>query len=131
MLLSDAECNEGSIWEAAMFAAHHRLSNLVAIIDVNRQQAFGYTRDVLDLIRSRSGGARSAGTCTRSTGTTSTGSPPRLDGLDTRGPPHVLVAATAFGKGVSYMESEIKWHYLPMSDRQFEIALRELEEATS
>ena len=47
-LLSDAETNEGSIWEAAMFAAHHRLANLVALIDVNGQQALGYTRDVMD-----------------------------------------------------------------------------------
>ena len=49
VLLSDAECNEGSVWEAAMFAAHHRLSNLVAIIDLNGQQALGYTRDVMNL----------------------------------------------------------------------------------
>ena len=46
VLLSDAECNEGSVWEAVMFAAHHRLGNLVAIVDVNGQQALGYTRDV-------------------------------------------------------------------------------------
>ena len=42
--MSDAECNEGSLWEAAMFAAHHRLANLVAVVDVNGQQALGYTR---------------------------------------------------------------------------------------
>ena len=61
--VSDAECNEGSVWEAVMFAAHHRLANLVAIVDVNGQQALGYTRDVLDLDAARpSAGARSAGT---------------------------------------------------------------------
>src|SRR5581483_3057551 len=49
VLLSDAECNEGSVWEASMFAAHHQLSNVVAIVDVNGQQALGYTSDVLDL----------------------------------------------------------------------------------
>ena len=51
VLVSDAECNEGSLWEAAMFAAHHKLSNLVAVavVDVNGQQALGYTRDVVDL----------------------------------------------------------------------------------
>ena len=48
-LLSDAELNEGSIWEAVMFAAHHRLSNLVAIVDLNGQQALGYTGEILDL----------------------------------------------------------------------------------
>ena len=44
VLMSDAECNEGSVWEAVMFAAHHQLANLVAIVDVNGQQALGYTR---------------------------------------------------------------------------------------
>src|ERR1035437_4109379 len=48
-LLSDAECNEGSVWEAVMFAAHHRLGNLTAIIDMNGLQAFGLSRDVLEI----------------------------------------------------------------------------------
>ena len=48
-LLSDAECNEGSVWEAVMFAAHHQLANLIAIVDLNGQQAIGYTDQVLSL----------------------------------------------------------------------------------
>jgi transketolase len=47
-LLSDGECNEGSVWEAAMFAAHHCLDNLTFIVDWNGQQALGLTRDILD-----------------------------------------------------------------------------------
>jgi transketolase len=49
VLASDAECNEGSLWEAVMFAAHHKLSNLTLIIDDNGMQAMGRTRDILDL----------------------------------------------------------------------------------
>ena len=49
VMVSDAECNEGSLWEAVMFAAHHKLSNLIAIVDLNGQQALGYTRDILSL----------------------------------------------------------------------------------
>jgi transketolase len=49
VLLSDAVCNEGSTWEAVMFAAHHRLGNLIAVVDENGQQALGYTNDVLSL----------------------------------------------------------------------------------
>src|SRR4029077_2984294 len=48
-LVSDAECNEGALWEAVMFAAHHRLANLIAIVDLNGQQALGYTDQVLSL----------------------------------------------------------------------------------
>jgi transketolase len=50
-----------------------------------------------------------------------------IGGLDTqRGPPHVLLARTVFGKGVSFMERQIKWHYLPMSDAEYDQALREI-----
>src|SRR4051794_39336689 len=49
VVMSDAELNEGSVWEAAMFAAHHRLGRVVALVDVNGQQALGRTADVIDL----------------------------------------------------------------------------------
>ena len=52
-----------------------------------------------------------------------------IAGLDITGPPHVLVARTVFGKGVSYMEGRIKWHYWPMSDEEYRLALAELEES--
>lgn len=48
-VLSDGECDEGSTWEAALFAAHHKLDNLICIIDYNKLQGFGFTKDVLDL----------------------------------------------------------------------------------
>ena len=48
-ILSDGECDEGSTWEAILFAGHHKLKNLVAIVDYNKLQGFGYTKDILDL----------------------------------------------------------------------------------
>ena len=125
VLLSDAECNEGSVWEAIMFAAHHGLDNLTAIVDLNGQQALGYTKDVLDLsdmaarwrelrlgrcrgrrarLRRDRGGARRAA----------------------RRRPRVLVAHTTFGKGVDYMQSRIEWHYMPMDDEQYASALEQV-----
>jgi transketolase len=130
VVASDAECNEGSLWEAVMFAAHHKLSNLVAIIDVNRQQAFGYTRDVLDLDPLADRFDAFGCDVHEVDGHDVDALAAVIDDLEqSAGPPHVLLAATTFGKGVSYMESEIKWHYLPMSEDDFAIALRELEEA--
>jgi transketolase len=126
-LVSDAECNEGSLWEATMFAAHHRLSNLVVIVDVNGQQALGYTRDVLDLAplaeRWRAFGwdvhevdGHDVEQLSRS-----------IDSLDYESaPPHVLVARTTFGKGVSFMEGRIEWHYKPMSGDEFGRATAEV-----
>lgn len=125
VLVSDAECNEGSLWEAVMFAAHHRLSNLTAIIDLNGQQAFGYTAEVLSLspmaerwrafgwdVREVEGHDESA-----------------LAGAlsDSRkDQPRVVIAGTTFGKGVSYMEGLIRWHYTPMSEGEYEQALKEI-----
>jgi transketolase len=108
-LMSDAELNEGSIWEAAMFAAHHRLANLIVLVDVNGQQALGYTREVLDP------------------------GPPLRErwaafGWDVHeGRPHVLLAQTVFGRGVSFMESRIEWHYLPLEAETHRQAVSELE----
>ena len=114
-LVSDAECNEGAIWEAAMFAAQHHLRNLTVLVDHNHQQAFGsYERHL---------GERRAPARWRAFGWDVI----EADGHDenaildilTSTPgdlPRVVVAETVFGKGVSYMEREIKWHYLPMSD---------------
>ncbi len=48
-VLSDGECDEGSTWEAILFAGHHKLDNLIAIVDYNKLQGFGYTKDILDL----------------------------------------------------------------------------------
>jgi transketolase len=128
VILSDAECNEGSVWETIMFAAHHRLANLVAIVDDNGQQALGYTKDIIDL--------RPLGDKWRAFGWDAI----EVDGHNvgqiqdvlrsleySDGPPHVLIAQTVCGKGVSFMEGKVEWHYLPMSDEQYVRAIRDLE----
>jgi transketolase len=124
VLVSDAECNEGSLWEAAMFAAHHRLHNLTAVVDGNGQQALGYTREVLDLqpLAERFSAFG--------------WDPEEVDGHDVDAlakelraqsdAPRVVIAKTTFGKGVSYMEGLVKWHYWPMSDADYERALAEV-----
>ncbi|HUY73447.1 MAG TPA: transketolase [Candidatus Dormibacteraeota bacterium] len=124
-LLSDAEVNEGSVWESVMFAAHHRLDNLVAIVDLNGQQALGYTADVISLapledrwrafnwdVHVVPGHDRAAMASVMAE------LPP--------GRPHVLIAQTTFGKGVSFMEGQIRWHYMPMNDEEYAIALGEI-----
>jgi transketolase len=137
-LISDAECNEGSTWEAAMFAAHRRLDNLRVVLDWNRQQALGLTCDVMDMPnqpeRWRAFGWRTSEVNGHSVPELSEALSAAPDGR-----PHIILANTVFGRGVSYMESghpltqthlpvqPINWHYLPMSDREFEIALLDIE----
>jgi transketolase len=130
VLMSDAECNEGSVWEAAMFAAHHQLSNLVAIIDLNGQQALGYTDEVLDLEPLSRRWSAFGWEVHEVQGHDVA----ELSGLLTSlsfdsGPPHLVVARTVFGMGVSFMESQIRWHYLPLSDAEFAQAMSEVDQA--
>ncbi|HEY9682438.1 MAG TPA: transketolase [Oculatellaceae cyanobacterium] len=132
VLISDAEMNEGSVWEAIMFAAHHKLDNLVAIVDVNGQQAFGYTRDVIDLTpleaRWRAFNwnvhvvdGHNVPVMSKIIAELSGGP----NGKPMPGP-HVLLAQTTFGKGVSFMERQIKWHYSPLSPEEYAKAKDEL-----
>jgi transketolase len=127
VLLSDGECNEGSVWEAAMFAAGRKLDNLIAIIDYNKLQATGRSNEVTGLapLRDKWHAFRWA---TR-----------EIDGHDMHaivgalddlpfvpGQPSAIIAHTVKGKGVSFMEDDLEWHYRPPNDDDLGRALREL-----
>jgi transketolase len=140
-LISDAECNEGSVWEAAMFAAYHKLDNLQVIIDANGQQAFGLTRDVLNASNLGERWNSFGWLVSEVDGHSVLALVNVLSGYSASVAPHVVIAKTTFGRGVSFMEEgrslsqahlpvqAINWHYLPMSDHEYEIALAELETA--
>lgn len=135
-LLSDAECNEGAVWEAIMFAAHHRLANLIAIVDLNGQQAFGYTEQVLSMSHMAERWAAFGWDVHEVDGHNVAQIRTTIANLETAfnnpgAKPHVLIAHTTFGKGVSYMENLIKWHYLPMSDADYQTAIQEVVSAAS
>jgi transketolase len=127
VLLSDAELNEGNVWEAIMFAAHHRLDRLTAIVDLNGQQALGYTEDVLDLGAVEEKLAAFGWHVQVADGHDHDALARALDEADAETDrPSAIIARTTFGKGVSFMESRIEWHYLPLSAEQHEQALGEL-----
>jgi len=127
VLVSDAECNEGALWEAVMFAAHHQMSNLIAIIDLNGQQALGYTNQVLNISPVAERWRVFGWDVHEVDGHNIDEMVETITGLNTHtGSPHVLIARTVFGKGVSYMESQIKWHYWPMSENEYYQALKEI-----
>ncbi len=124
-LMSDGEWNEGSCWEALIFARHHRLANLTILVDLNGLQGFGTTREVADL-DPLADKFRAFGLSTV-----------ELDGHDGRAVfealrrdepgPRVVVARTRKGHGVSYMTDRMEWHYLPMTEAQYLQAIREVE----
>jgi transketolase len=124
VLVSDAELNEGSLWEAVMFAAHHRLARLVAVVDANGQQALGHTKDVLDLEPIADRFAAFGWEAHEVDGHDVGALEATLVAAGER--PRAVIARTTFGKGVSYMEGLVKWHYWPMSDDDYAAALAEV-----
>jgi len=126
-LMSDGDCDEGSTWEAILFAAQHHFDNLVVVVDYNRVQALGHSKDVLDLeplgdkIRACRWAYR------------------EVDGHDVEaidaalktlpfepGKPSWLTARTVKGKGVSWMEDTVSCHYGSVNDEQLARALKEI-----
>jgi transketolase len=130
VLMSDAELNEGSTWEAIMFAAHRKLDNLDVILDLNGQQAMGRTSDVLDLSPQVPRWEAFGWSVREADGHDLEALHANLDSMDYGcGRPQVLLARTVSGKGVSFMESQVKWHYWPLSDSDYATAMAEVEKA--
>lgn len=126
VLLSDAECDEGSIWEAALFAAHHKLDNLIAIIDYNKVQAFGTTEEVLGLEPFASKWKAFGWRVLEVDGHNHQELVACLSTPGQNSKPTVVIAHTVRGKGISFMEHGMKWHYTAPNEREYEEALKEL-----
>lgn len=129
VLMSDGECDEGSNWEAIHFAGHHRLGRLVAIVDYNGIQSLKSTEETLGLepfaakwrsfrwdVREVDGHDHHALSQTLSLPSEPTG------------PPLCVLARTTKGKGVSFMENTVLWHYRIARGVELEAALAELED---
>ena len=127
VLMSDGECDEGSNWEAILFAAHHGLDNLIAIVDYNKLQSIGLVSETLGL-EPFADKWRSFGWSVR-----------EIDGHNHAeinetfanlplniGKPNCIIAHTIKGKGVSFMENSVLWHYRTARDEEYAAALKEL-----
>lgn len=134
VLMSDGEWNEGSVWEAALFAGHHKLDNLVAITDFNEWQALGRIEDVLDLEPARSKWEAFKWKTSRVDGHNFEQLELALREESSR--PFIVIADTKKGKGVSFFENPPEhkemgvtghlYHYKNLDDLVFEKALAEL-----
>ena len=130
VLLSDGELGEGSNWEAMMFAAHHQLDNLVAIVDYNKLQSLT-TVDKTLRVEPLADKARSFGWAVREVDGHDHASMSELLGgapWET-GKPSFLIAHTTKGKGVSFMENSVDWHYKSPTADQLAQALEEIRHA--
>ena len=127
VLLSDGELDEGSNWEAILFAGHHRLDNLVAIVDSNRIQSLGTVSEVLELEPLADKFRAFAWHPVEVDGHDHNQLKSTLDVVPREtGKPTVLLARTVKGKGVDFMENSLLWHYRNPDDEQLAEALRQL-----
>jgi transketolase len=126
IIISDGELNEGTTWESALFASHHKLNNLILIVDRNRIQSLGFTEDIITL-ESVSKKWESFNWLVR-----------EIDGHDYRqifsslenetDKPLCIIANTTKGRGVSFMENTIEWHYKSASESELRAGLIEIDE---
>ncbi|WP_073048730.1 transketolase [Dethiosulfatibacter aminovorans] len=128
VILGDGECNEGAVWEAAMFSNHYKLDNLIAVIDHNKISGIGFCKDSMQICPFREKWEAFGWNVMD------------IDGHDhdalrnayksavaSLGKPSVIIANTTKGKGISYMENEISWHYrFPKEGEEYDTAVAEL-----
>jgi transketolase len=130
VIMGDGELAEGQLWEAAMAASRYRLDSITGIVDRNRIQATGPTRDIFDIPcvpeKWRAFGWNTLCVDGHDVGAL-------LDALDeaasTKGAPTVIVAETIKGKGVSFAENTATFHNAALTREQYDQALLEIEEA--
>lgn len=131
-LLGDGECQEGQVWEAAMYAGFHKVKGLIAIVDYNRVQLAGTVANTLDLepfAQKWQAFAWGIGECDGHDVAALVGAVDQAK-RDAAGGPIVILAHTVKGKGVSFMEGKYAWHGKAPNDEEFVQAIRELEGAS-
>jgi transketolase len=130
VILGDGELDEGSNWEALLFASHHKLDNLILIIDYNNLQSLTTVKDTLNLepIKDK---FESFGLHVINVNGHNHSDLNKVfkKAIDIKGKPVAIIAKTIKGKGVSYMENKVKWHYSTPNDAELEIAINEINNA--
>lgn len=125
VLMSDGECNEGSVWEAAMFASQHKLDNLIAIVDFNKWQATGRSRDILRIEPLVDKWESFGWDVLRVDGHSHQQLFEALN-KNSVNQPRMIIADTIKGKGVSFMEDDNNWHYRSPDASEVSAAKEEL-----
>jgi len=126
VVLGDGECDEGSVWEAALFAPHHHLDNLVAIVDCNNLQGLDTTSETLNLEPLAAKWRSFGWDVAEIDGHNHQSIEEALQTKSDQGKPRCLIAHTVKGKGVSFMENQVVWHYRWPRDNEVALAIAEL-----
>ncbi len=129
-LLGDGECNEGSVWEAASFCSHFKLNKVTAIVDLNKQQGLGHTDDIMNMNNMAERWNAFGWEAIEVDGhnyddlqKVLSYSHSHRDSVK----PLAIIAHTIKGKGVSWMENKLEWHYKTPNEAQLELAINEID----
>lgn len=126
-IVSDGELNEGSNWEAILFAPHHLLNNLTLIVDYNKIQSFGNTNEVLNLISLHEKFDAFNWNVVEIDGHNHAEIKAAFDKSFNNERPKVIIAHTIKGKGVDFMEDKLAWHYKSPNEEQLNNAIAQLQ----
>lgn len=130
VILGDGECDEGSIWECALFASNYKLNNLIAIIDHNGMQGLGKCEKVIKLEPIEEKWKAFGWNVITLDGHDVDALEKAFNSVkDINDKPTVIIANTVKGRGVSFMENKLVWHYKDPQGEEYEKAIKELEEA--
>lgn len=126
VLLGDGECQEGSVWEAAMSAAAYHADNLVAILDCNRVQKMCTTQETMGVVEWKMKWQAFGWEVSEVDGHDTEALSQALSSISPNGKPHIVIANTVKGQGVSIMENDAKWHYKVPKKKEIKIIMDEL-----
>jgi transketolase len=127
VVMSDGECNEGTVWEAALFAPANKLDNLVVIIDYNKWQATGRSNEIMNLPSLRDKWAAFGWEASEIDGNDISAVVEALNKVpENGGKPVAIIAHTVKGRGVSFMQDDNNWHYRVPSQEEVQAAKKEL-----
>ncbi len=127
VILSDGETNEGSVWEAAAFAAHHKLDNICCIIDANKMQAMGETKHIIDPINHKDKWDAFGWDAKEVDGHSIEQLIAAMKSMTNTRKPTAIIAHTTKGKGISFMENNLLWHYRPPLGDEYKKSIEELD----
>jgi transketolase len=128
VVMGDGECNEGSVWEAAMSAAHFKLDNLVAVLDYNKLQSDGRSEDIMDIGNLYQKWESFGWDVINVDGHNISELLLNLTKVSSNSKPRILIANTIKGKGVSFMENNNTWHHNRLTQNIYDQAISELQD---
>jgi transketolase len=127
VVMSDGECNEGTVWEAALFAPANKLDNLVVVIDYNKWQATGRSNEIMNLPSLRDKWAAFGWAASEIDGNDMSAVVEALGKVpENGGKPVAIIANTVKGRGVSFMQDDNNWHYRVPNQEEVQAAKKEL-----